>query len=159
MNPTVYVETTVISYLTARPTRDLILAAHQQQTREWWDMRRTAFDVFCSELVEKEAAAGDPEAAADRLKALADLQRLTIMPAAEALAASLITRLVLPPKARPDALHVAIAATNGINFLLTWNCKHLANATVRPRIEAMCRDGGFDPPVICTLPELLEPTP
>jgi len=156
--PTVYIETTVVSYLTAWTSRDLVRAAQQQQTREWWDVRREAFELVCSELVEREAAAGDPVAAADRLKALTDLRVLVATPEAAALAVDLIKRLQLPPRAQPDALHVAIAATNGIDYLLTWNCRHLSNAVLRPRIEWVCRDNGLEPPVICTPPELMEAT-
>lgn len=156
--PTVYTETTVVSYLTAWPSRDLVRAAQQQQTREWWDGRRDAFELVCSELVQQEAAAGDPAAAADRLKVLADLRVLVATPDAAALAVDLITRLQLPPRAQPDALHVAIAATNGVDYLLTWNCRHLSNAVLRPRIEWVCRDNHLEPPVICTPPELMEAT-
>jgi hypothetical protein len=154
--PTVYVETTVVSYLTAWPSRDLVRAAQQQQTREWWDARRDAFDLVCSELVQREAAAGDPTAAAERLKVLADLRVLVATPLAAALATDLIVRLQLPPRAQPDALHVAIAATNGVNYLLTWNCRHLTNAVLRPRIESVCRDNRLEPPVICTPADLME---
>src|SRR5258705_4433574 len=117
--PTVYIETTVVSYLTAWPSRDLVRAAQQQQTREWWDVRREAFELVCSELVQREAAAGDPAAAADRLKVLADLRVLVATPAAAALAVDLIARLQLPPRAQPDAPHVAMAATDGIEYPLT----------------------------------------
>ena len=154
--PTVYIETTVVSYLTAWPSRDLIRAAQQQQTREWWDSRRDAFDLVCSELVHREAGAGDPSAAAERLKVLADFRILVATGEAAAVAADLIARLQLPPRAQPDALHVAIAATNGVSYLLTWNCRHLTNAVLRPRIEWVCRENGLEPPVICTPPELME---
>jgi predicted nucleic acid-binding protein len=157
--PTVYIETTVVSYLTAWTSRDLVRAAQQQQTREWWDVRRDAFELVCSELVEREAAAGDPVAAAERLKVLANLRVIAAPPDSAALAVDLIKRLQLPPRAQPDALHVAIAATNGIDYLLTWNCRHLSNAVLRPRIEWVCRDNGLEPPVICTPPELMEATP
>ena len=156
--PTVYIETTVVSYLTAWPSRDLVRAAQQQQTRDWWDARRDAFELVCSELVQQEAAAGDLAAATERLKVLADLRVLVATSEAATLAADLIARLLLPPRAQPDALHVAIAATNGIDYLLTWNCRHLSNAVLRPRIEWVCRDNGLEPPVICTPPELMEAT-
>jgi hypothetical protein len=157
--PTAYVETTVISYLTSWPSRDLIRAAQQQQTRDWWDTRRDAFELVYSELVQREASAGDSVAAADRLTVLAPLRMLATVAEAAELAAELIRRLQLPPRAQPDALHVGIAATNGVAYLLTWNCRHLANAVLRPRIELVCRDKGFEPPVICTPPELMEVTP
>lgn len=157
--PTVYVETTVVSYLTAWPNRDLIRAAQQQETREWWDTRRSLFELVCSELVIREASAGDPTAAADRLKALEALSVLAINDAATELAARLITDVRLPTRAQADALHVAIAATNGVEYLLTWNCRHLSNAVLRPRIESTCRDAGYEPPTICEPPQLMEGVP
>ena len=159
MAQTVYIETTVISYLAAWPSRDLIRAAQQQQTREWWEKSRIHFQLVASELVEREASAGDPTAAAERLRAMADLQMLTITPAAEALTEKIIRKLNFSTRAQPDALHVAIAATNGVDYLLTWNCRHLTNALLRPRIELVCRENGFEPPTLCTPPELMEVKP
>lgn len=157
--PSVYIETTVISYLTAWPSRDVVRLGQQQQTRDWWDARRDDFELFCSELVRREAAAGDPVAAADRLSIISNLHRLSIDPEAEALAQKLIDEVHLPPRGQPDALHVAIAATNGIEYLLTWNCRHLINAVLRPKIEEVCRSNGFAPPGICSPPELMEDRP
>jgi hypothetical protein len=137
-------------------SRDLVRAAQQQQTREWWDQKRGEFELYCSELVERESAAGDPTAAAERLKVLGTMTSLVATADAAILAQNLITRLRLPPRGQPDALHVAIAATNGLGYLLTWNCRHLANAVLRPGIESICRDHGFEPPVICTPPELMD---
>jgi predicted nucleic acid-binding protein len=154
--PTVYIETTVVSYLTAWPSRDIVRAAQQQVTREWWDGRRNDFDLYCSELVEQEAAAGDPVAAAERLRILHALQYLPGGERAADVAEALIDALQLPRRAAADAMHVGIAATNGIDFLLTWNMRHLANAVLRPRIELVCRDNGLEPPTICTPSELLE---
>ena len=149
MKPRVYIETTVPSYLTARPSRDLIRAAHQQITREWW-AGRDVFDVFSSQLVEQECQAGDPQAADDRLAALVDIPFLEQTSDAEALAAMLMKGVPLPERAKADALHVAIAAVHGMDFLLTWNCTHIANPALRPRIESVCRAAGFEPPLICT---------
>src|SRR4051812_33408294 len=118
MPQTVYIETTVISYLTAWNSRDLIRAAHQHETREWWDHARGRFQLVTSELVEREASAGDPAAAAERLKVIVGIEMLAITPAAESLTQQLIHKLKFPPRAQADALHVAIAATNGINYLL-----------------------------------------
>jgi len=159
MKPTVYLETTVISYLTAWASRDVVRLAQQQQTREWWDNQRDNFELVCSELVEQQAPAGDQTAAADRLKIIKTLKLLRVAPASQTLAANLITRLHLPTPVHSDALHVAIAATNGIEYLLTWNCRHLANAVWRPRIEQVCRDNGLEPPTICTPTELTEAAP
>lgn len=151
--PRVYLETTVVSYLTALPSRDVVRVAHQQITSEWW-AGRDAFELFVSEAVLSEVRRGDADAAARRVDATAGLQVLTTTPAAEQLAASLLSAAALPSKAAIDALHVAVAAVHGMHFLLTWNCAHIANAAMRPRIEAVCRAAGFEPPIICTPEEL-----
>ena len=152
----VYLETTIPSYLTARPSRDLVTAAHQQITREWWDTRRHDFDLFVSQMVIDEASAGDPEAATRRLDVLASLPLLDPQAEGTALAQMLIDHIPLPARAAADALHIAIAVVNGMDDLLTWNCTHIANAALRGRIEAACRSRGFSVPIICTPEELLE---
>jgi hypothetical protein len=155
VSPKTYIETTIVSYLTARPSRDLVRAAHQQITREWWDSRGD-FTLFISQFVLDEAAAGDVDAAAQRIDALRDARLLDVTEEAILLAGDLVAGGGLPAKARVDALHVAIAAVHGMNFLLTWNCKHIANAATRDRIEELCRAAGFEPPIICTPLELLK---
>lgn len=153
MRPRVYVETSVLSYLTALPTRDLVRAAHQQITSEWWT-GRDAFDLFLSDAVLEEMRAGDPAAAARRLSAAEGLGVLATTPEAQALAKTLLRAAALPSKAAVDAVHVAVATVSAMDFLLTWNCTHIANAVTRPRIEAVCRLSGFEPPTICTPEEL-----
>jgi hypothetical protein len=153
MKPRLYIETTIVSYLTARPSRDLVQAAHQQVTREWW-ASRDDFTLFISQFVLDEAGAGDGDAAARRLDALRGATLLDITEEAILLASNLVVGGGLPAKARVDALHVAMAAVHGMDFLLTWNCKHIANAATRERIEELCRVDGFEPPVICTPLEL-----
>ncbi len=145
----------MISYLTARASEDLVLAAHQHVTREWW-AGREAFDLFVSQFVLDEASKGDSEAAARRLATLEAIPLLDVTEDATVLAAELIARGGLPQQARVDALHVAVATVHGMDYLLTWNCKHIANATLRSRIEAIIRSAGFEPPVICTPLELVE---
>lgn len=157
MKPSVYLETTIISYLTARPTRDLIMAANMQVTREWWESRREGFDLFVSDAVRLEASAGDADAARRRLEFLDEIARIDATEDAEELAKVLLDEIPLPPRADADALHLAIAAVNGLDYLLTWNCRHLANATYRPMIELICHQAGFQPPIICTPLELMEP--
>lgn len=152
----VYLETSVISYLTARPSRDIVIAGHQQTTRDWWQTRRTAFDVYVSELVLKEARGGDPQAAADRLAIIETIELVEVSSEALTLANRLVADAAIPQKAIADALHVATAVTSGIDFLLTWNCKHIANAIMRSRIERICRASGYEPSVICTPEELME---
>jgi hypothetical protein len=156
MKPKVYLETTIISYLTARPSRDLIVAANQQMTQDWWQMRRPSFELFVSEAVVKEASGGDDSAARQRLETIEDLSLLTLTADAVMLAETLVREVPLPEKAITDAVHVAVAATNGMDYLLTWNCTHLANALLRGRIEDVCRQQGYEPPVICTPQELME---
>jgi len=152
----VYVETSIISYLTARLSRDLIVAANQQLTQEWWLERRADFELYISQLVLEEIRGGDPVAATERLQAVAGFPRLVLNEAALELAERLIQNGPLPHKASVDALHIAIATTHGLEYLLTWNCKHLANAVLRKQIERLCRTAGYEPPTICTPQELLE---
>jgi hypothetical protein len=153
MKPRVYIETTVLSYLTALPSRDLVRAAHQQITTEWW-AKRDGFELFVSDAVLAEVSAGHEEAASRRVEAAQGLPVLEMSTAAQDLAEALLIAAALPRKAAIDAVHVALAAVNGMHFLLTWNCTHIANATMRPRIEAVCRDHGLEPPIICTPEEL-----
>jgi predicted nucleic acid-binding protein len=152
----VYIETTVVSYLTARPNRDVVIAGHQQITHEWWDTRRTSYELCISQLVRKEAGAGNTQAAQERLEVLKTMTLLETADQALALAKELIQAGALPAKAADDALHIAVAAMNGIPYLLTWNCRHLANATMRPLIEEVCEAKGVKAPIICTPEELLE---
>ena len=155
MKPRVYLETTIPSYLTAWPSRDLVRAAHQQITRDWWDRRRAVFELYISQVVLRECQAGDATAAAERLKILQDLPLLEQTEEATRLAQALVDRVPLPERAAVDALHVAIAAVHGVDYLLTWNCTHIANATLRDPIESVCRENGYEPPAICTPDELL----
>ena len=155
MKPRVYLETTIPSYLTAWPSRDLVRAAHQQITRDWWDRRRAEFELYISQVVLRECQAGDATAAAERLKVLQDLPLLEQTEEATRLAQALVERVPLPERAAVDALHVAIATVHGVDYLLTWNCTHIANATLRDPIESVCRENGYEPPAICTPDELL----
>lgn len=152
---TVYIETSIVSYLAAYPSRDLITAAHQQITHTWWQKRRSDFSIFASQVVLDESAAGDPQMASKRMEILKDVPLLEITPEVADLAAMLIQRLPLPPRAGADAVHIAVAAYHGVSFLMTWNCTHIANAALRPRIEKICRDQGYSVPVLCTPEELL----
>jgi hypothetical protein len=152
----VYLETTVVSYLVARPSRDVRVAAHQQATAEWWEQRRQEFDVYVSQLVLEEAAQGDKDAASRRLRHIAEIPSLGLSEASLALAEVLLADAAVPAEAEEDALHIAIAAVNGMDYLLTWNFRHIANAAVRSRIEETCFKAGYDAPIICTPEELLE---
>lgn len=153
--PTVYVETSIISYLAARPSRDLIVAARQQLTHTWWRERRPVFDLYVSQVVLDEILAGDPDAAERRAALAAGIPVLDITPGVADLAAALIHRVPLPTTAGADAAHIATAAYHRIDFLLTWNSTHIANAELRPRVEQVCRENGHVAPVLCTPDELM----
>ena len=152
----VYLETSFVSYLTAAPreSRDPIAAAHQQITIEWWSRRRGDFELVVSQIVIDEIQLGEPVFAKNRLEVVASLPRLLVSDQATALARDIVSKGFLPHKAFPDALHIAIATVHQIDYLLTWNCKHIANAAMRGTIEAICRSEGLTPPIICTPEEL-----
>jgi predicted nucleic acid-binding protein len=153
MKPRLYIETSIVSYLSASPSRDLVRAAYQKITQDWWAARER-FELYVSQFVIDEASAGDSAAAAKRLVALREATLLSTTPGAVSLARELVRVGDLPKRAIVDAFHIAIAAVHGMDYLLTWNCKHIANATMRSRIEATCRSYGVEPPTICTPIEL-----
>jgi predicted nucleic acid-binding protein len=155
MKPALYLETTIPSYLASRPSRDLIVAARQQMTLEWWLRRRADFRLFISQIVLDEAGEGDRDAAAARLSAIEAVPLLAVNEDVIALTQALLSRRVVPRKAARDASHIAVAAVHGIQFLLTWNCTHLANAEIFEPVGAVCAGEGYRCPVICTPAELL----
>nr|VFJ66948.1 MAG: PIN domain-containing protein [Candidatus Kentron sp. FW] len=155
MKQKVYIETSIPSYLTAWRSRNLVIAGNQETTKEWWE-RRKDFDLYISEFVLTEVARGDPGAAAERLKALETIPEIEITEQAAIIAEKLLLEASLPGKARVDALHIAVAAIGGMDYLLTWNCTHIANPSFRPKIESVIRFFGYEPPIICTPQELLE---
>jgi hypothetical protein len=155
MRRRVYLETTIISYLTARPSRTVIGAAHQQITVDWWERRRQDFDVVVSELVLREAEGGDPEAAARRLAVLAGLPRLALTEDALWLGTEFIRRRLLPEKAAEDGMHIAIATVHSVDYLLTWNCAHIANPEIQEVLAEFLFERGLVLPFICTPEELL----
>jgi hypothetical protein len=155
MAPAIYIETTIPSYLTAWPSGDLVRAAHQKMTKDWWATRRPAFELFVSQFVLDEVSGGDSEAALARLNVLEGIPLLPVTNQVQELSVYLIDALSIPPKAIIDAAHIAISACNGIDFLLTWNCKHINNAELLPRIENACQSFGLSSPVICTPEELM----
>ena len=156
MKSKVYLETTIVSYFVAEPTKDIVQTAHQQITRQWW-AGRDRFEIFVSRAVVAEARRGDARAARRRLAALRGIPRLAAGRRGIRLAESLLRLGALPQKAEVDAVHVGIAAVNGIDYLLTWNLRHLANAALRGKIEEAVREAGLVPPIICTPEELMEP--
>jgi len=154
VRPKVYLETSVISYLTARLSTNLIVAAHQLLTAAWWEERSKHFALFVSQPVIDEAAAGDKEAAEKRLAVVKKISVLDVSDAVVDLADHLIRAKAVPKKAVQDAYHVAVSAVHGMDYLLTWNCKHIANAEMRLKIQDACRDQGVTSPIICTPEEL-----
>lgn len=157
MLPKVYVETSVISYLVAhRNQRDLLVASNQALTLEWWESRRASFELCVSAVVLAEAGRGDPTFASSRLAVARTLTLVETSESAMTLADALLQRAGLPQNAYEDALHIAIAATTGMDYLLTWNCKHIANGVIIPRVNQVIRSIGFEPPLIYTPQELME---
>ena len=155
MKPRVYVETSVVSYLTARPARDIVIAGRQQSTRDWWAGAMERFELVISELVREEAVVGNRDAAQSRLAAISPLAVIGATPEVARLARALVDAKAVPERAAQDAVHIAIAAMHRVPFLATWSFRHIANAAARPRIEAVCRDGGIDPPLLCTPEQLV----
>jgi hypothetical protein len=156
VKPKIYIETSIPSYLTAHLSNDLRVAANQIITNEWWETRRSNFEVYISEFVIAEASLGNSDAAQKRLDTIADLPILSVTDAVRTLAKALVLEGPIPLNAEIDAFHIAVAAVNGVEYLLTWNCTHIANAILRPKIEEVCRQQGFEPPIICTPQELME---
>ncbi len=151
----VYIETSVISYLTARPSNNLIAAAWQKETADWWKTQKTRFDLYISEVVIEEASRGDESAASRRLVALEVMEVLQLDTAAIKLSTALIDEGGMPKKALDDALHVAAAAVRRMDFLLTWNCRHIDNAEMKPKIREIIASHGYQSPEIATPTELM----
>lgn len=151
----VYLETTVVSYFTARPSRDIVQLAHQEITRRWWKNAARRFDLFISELVIEEASAGDSKAAAQRLAVISSFPLLEMNTAVESLAIAYMESLNLPTKYARDAAHVAVAVIHGIDYLVTWNCTHIANGEIIRKIMWINEKMGYATPIICTPEELM----
>ena len=152
---TLYLETTIVGHLTGRLLTDPIVASRQQLTREWWTQCAGQNDLLISQLVIDESGAGAASAAGERLNVIQSLPLSDATLETDLLAAALIAAKAIPETEPRDAFHISIAATNGVKYLLTWNFKHIANATLRKRIESVCRNAGFEPPTICTPDELM----
>ena len=155
MNRSVYIESSVISYLAARPSRDLVIAGHQAVTAEWWDNQRLRYDAYVSPLVVVEISAGDASAAEKRLRVIADIPSVSIAAGAELLASALLASNAVPANSARDALHIAIAATQGMDYLVTWNFKHINNASTRTMVVNVVSNSGFVCPVLCSPEELM----
>lgn len=155
MKSKVYIETSVIIYLTARISRDIITAAHQQVTQEWWDFRRKDFDLYVSQLVIKEAGRGDKAVSEKRLSILKDIPLLQLNDEITDFAKKIISARIIPEKYAEDSIHIAITTIHNIDYLITWNCRHIANAEIRRNISKLCDQSGYDIPIICTPEELM----
>ena len=154
--PSLYIETSIAGYLAAEQSRDIITAARQEVTREWWNTRRSRFRLFTSEFTVRESEEGNPEAAEQRARVLDGIEELDLDDDVRSLARKLVEEGPLPEKAALDALHIAVSATNEMDYLLTWNMKHIANAAMRNQIEQICRSSGYEAPIMCTPEELME---
>lgn len=153
--PSAYIETTIPSYYVARPSMSLIQASRQASTQAWWDTGCSGFDLFtCSEVIE-EAGIGDPELAQRRLQLLASIPRLELNEAVGLVAETLLKNGLIPPKAASDAIHIGVASVHQIDYLITWNFKHIANPFIRSRLRRLIEESGFHLPVICTPEELI----
>jgi hypothetical protein len=155
MSETVYIETSILGYLTARPSRDIVVAANIEVTREWWETRRSAFQLYSSQAVVKETSQGDTEIASQRLEIIRNLALLDLNQSVLNLAEQFLERSSLPSKADVDAVHIAAATVHGMDYLLTWNCKHIANAQIQRKLAEISLNLGYELPILCTPYELL----
>jgi len=155
MKPSLYVETTIPSYLAARPSHDPLIAGQPTATKAWWRLRRRSFELFTSQFVQNEAALGEAKIAAKRLQILRPIQKLHITIQVDDFARGILTAHLLPAKSAVDAFHIATATVHGMHFLLTWNCTHINNGEIIPGVERLAADEGYALPVICTPLELM----
>jgi len=154
--PTLYIETSIVSYLRQRPSTQVVTAARQVLTHQWWNHERANYELVTSQYVVDEASDGDPTLANERLESLDGIPLLAADPDVEIIANEIMARAILPPKAIFDAIHIAITAHHRIEYLLTWNCRHIANAKILPRIYSVLNDLSVPIPVICTPEEMVE---
>lgn len=152
----IYIESTIPSYVVARPARDLLQAARQQLTRDWWELKRHEHDLFTSQIVLDEIGSGDATMAEQRLALVDAIALARATDESEALTQRIIDSGVVPPRANRDAAHIALATVHAMDMLLTWNCRHIANATIQARLRNLAQEAGFTLPVICTPEELSE---
>jgi predicted nucleic acid-binding protein len=155
VKPSVYIETTIPSYLTAWPSRDIIRAGQQQITRDWWQKRKGHFTLFISVLVLKEVQAGDPVASQDRWDAIRDIQILEVTEEVDRVAKEILNKKIVPMTEEADAYHIATAAVHKMKYLMTWNCRHIANAEIFGKLQKYFLTNKLDCPVICTPSELM----
>ncbi len=152
---TVYIETSIVSYLRQKPSGHVVTAARQLLTHRWWHDQRQNYELVVSQYVIDEASVGDATLAAERLESLDGIPLLPNAPEIPRIAEEIMSLGLLPTKAQVDALHIASVAHHRIQYLLTWNCKHIANAKILPRIYEVLTALGIPLPIICTPEELL----
>jgi hypothetical protein len=155
MNKSVYIESSVISYLTARPSRDLVVSAYQQITREWWQFELTKYQCFVSDFVVDGVSRGDPYAAAERIKVIKEFKKIGLNETVLGLVKEYNISLDIPAKAQLDLFHLAISVGNGMDFVLSWNFKHIANAFIREKLYEINGKLNLRTPIICTPEELV----
>ena len=156
MRESIYLETTIVSYYTSKPSRDIIVLAHQEITRQWWLKVIGRYNIFISEVVIEEASSGDPEAIKRRLEELKDFPHLELNDKVEKMAQVYMERLEIPEKSLRDAAHLAVASVHNIDYLVTWNCTHLANGEVIKKLMKINESLDIHTPIICTPEELME---
>ena len=152
---TIYIETSVVSYLTANDSSQVVALSRQMLTRQWWNNGRLEHDLFSSQFVVDEASQGSEDHAKKRLDILSEIQMLDTSSSVFDLAKDLLDQSILPPKAELDALHISTAAVHSIEYLLTWNCKHIANAQSLPAVYRRIEKQGYAAPLICTIEEMI----
>ena len=154
MKSTVYIETSVISYLASRPSRDIVIAGRQIISHDWWNNHKQRFDLRISVLVEEEISRGDESAAGQRLALVAEIPSFSISDEATNLAELLLSQGAVPRGSEEDAIHIGIAAAQGADYLLTWNFKHINNAETKSAIVEIVESYGFVCPKLCSPEEL-----
>jgi len=154
MKPTLYLETTIPSFLTARPSNNLVVAGKQEVTRQWWEKRKVQYDLFISQLVIDEALKGNPDAAGKRMDAIEGIVSLEIDDEVVQVTEKTMEAGVIPKKSATDAAHIAVASRHGVDYLMTWNCAHIANAEILGRMSFVVAEAGYYLPIICTPDEL-----
>lgn len=150
----VYLETTIPSFLTSRPSSNLVVAGKQEVTRQWWETQRLRFELLISQFVPNEASVGDPDASSKRIEALEGIDLLEVDREVLHLTGRIMETGLIPGKAKTDAAHIAGASRHNVEYLLTWNCTHIANAEILSRINFVVSEVGYFLPTICTPDEL-----
>ena len=150
----IYIESTIPSYVVARAARDLLQAARQQLTQDWWEFWRTQYELFTSQIVLDEISVGETAMAQQRLNAMAQIKLLDVTDEANALTKHILASGLLPIHADRDAAHIALATVHEMDILLSWNCRHIANAAIQARLRRLVEESGFSLPVLCTPEEM-----